>query len=138
MTDIFITIIGTAIAIALFWLFSQPRFASARTSRKRKQLQVNAPLEETMRAVEYSLHRMGLQRVYADRQHGTVQAKKGQSWASYGEDIRVSVIGTPDGGCSVLIESESSVKTTRLDWGANARNVRAIEEALRQRLPAAL
>jgi hypothetical protein len=81
---------------------------------------------------------MGLRSVYVDRQHGTVQACKGQSWASYGEDIRVSVTRAPDGGSSVLIESESSVKTTRLDWGANARNVRAIEEALRQRLPMVL
>ncbi len=99
------------------------------TVSRQKVIRVSAPFAQTIEWVQQALTQMGVAISHVDMDQGLVMAKKGLSWKSFGEDIRVTVIPT-DSGCDVQASSESTVSLTAVDWGANADNMNVLEQTL--------
>lgn len=68
--------------------------------------------------------------VRADATAGRVEAQTGWSWKSFGERITASTEQVSPGTHRVVIESRPRLRTTIVDYGANAANADAIAKAL--------
>ncbi|HET9913862.1 MAG TPA: hypothetical protein VFQ13_18350 [Anaerolineales bacterium] len=98
------------------------------TARKETQITVELSLASTLRtAEEILLKRIGA--TIKSIENNTIFAKKGMSFRSWGEDITISVSPRSATSSVLKITSESSLKTTLLDWGANSINVKEIVQA---------
>lgn len=94
------------------------------TARKEAHIILELSPESALRIAEEGLSRLGA--AIQSREAGTIVAKKGMSFKSWGEDITISVSSQDASRSAVRIISESSLKTTFIDWGANASNVEQI------------
>ncbi len=59
-----------------------------------------------------------------------IRAKRGLSWRSWGDQIRIDVQGNENRTSLIRISSRPCLRTTFVDWGSNLRNVTAIREYL--------
>jgi hypothetical protein len=59
-----------------------------------------------------------------------IRAKRGLSWRSWGDQIRIDVQGNEDHTSLIQVSSRPCLRTTLVDWGSNLRNVAAIREYL--------
>jgi hypothetical protein len=63
----------------------------------------------------------------------TIRAKRGLTWRSWGDEIRVDVQGIERGTSIIRVSSRPRLRTTLVDWGSNLRNVMAIRDCLMAR-----
>lgn len=101
------------------------------TSMSQKRFEINLPFELAIPEIEQSLRNIGGSIITNDPQKGIFIVKKGASFKSWGENIKVWVNPTAN-GCSVNIISESVMTTTLIDWGKNASNIAAFESELKR------
>lgn len=60
----------------------------------------------------------------ADPATGSILANSSMSLATWGENVRIQCVGTPEG--SVQIRVSSTLKFGLIDWGKNRKNVQTI------------
>jgi hypothetical protein len=86
-------------------------------------------LSDAFRRSEQSLMAIGAGIRKRDQAAGQLEAVVPISWRSWGENIRVDLAGV-DGDVLVQVKSKSTLRTTLIDWGKNAENVRRFLGAL--------
>ena len=60
----------------------------------------------------------------------SIRAKRGLTWRSWGDEIRIDVHGNQDRTSVIRVSSRPCLRTTLVDWGSNLRNVAAIRDSL--------
>ena len=97
--------------------------------RAEKQIVLEISPEAALRVAEKILAQIGAD--LTSRTSSTLVARKGMSFKSWGEEIRISVRSSGAEGTAIRIRSESLLMTTFMDWGANSDNVERIVQAFR-------
>lgn len=97
------------------------------TAHKETQIIVKLPPDSAFRIAEEILLKIGAK--IKSKESGLILAKKGMSIKSWGEDITISISSSNATSSLLTIKSESSMKTTFLDYGANSSNVDKIVQA---------
>jgi hypothetical protein len=97
------------------------------TARKETQIIIKLPPESAFRMAEEILLLIGAK--IKSKASGTISARKRMSILSWGEDITIAISPTSTDSSVLDIKSESALKTTLLDYGANAGNVDKIVKA---------
>jgi hypothetical protein len=95
-------------------------------AKSKKFLTINLPFEQVMPAIEQALIRMGTNISTIDRTSGHIKAKKRMNLATWGDNITITVVRSPN-GCSVDIISECALPTQIIDWGSNQGNIQTFE-----------
>jgi hypothetical protein len=93
------------------------------------QIHLDDTLSDAFRRSEQSLMAIGTGIRKRDQAAGQLEAVVPISWRSWGENIRVDLAGV-DGDVLVQVKSKSTLRTTLIDWGKNAENVRRFLGAL--------
>lgn len=69
-----------------------------------------------------------------DTETGTLIAKMGMSWNSFGETLEISLKPLADGRTLIRIASSPSLPTTIVDFGKNLENVETVVSYIKQEL----
>lgn len=106
-------------------------FNNTQSPRSSKTIPIHLAFDLTLRLVERAVRASRFDIVNINQQTGTILAKKKWSLKSWGEHILITVMAK--GNNSVIqVVSESSVSTTRVDYGANVANIERFERELKQ------
>lgn len=90
---------------------------------------IELPFEQVIKLAKLALCDIGANVCPVDPELGFVLGRIGMNFWSFGENIRVS-ISDLDNKRMVHIESQSSTKTTLIDWGKDFNNVSRFEKTL--------
>ncbi len=116
-----------ALLIALIaFLRTEPPSRTRRSARITLQMSMSDAMQSCLAAVS----NLGAEVAKYDATEGIIVAKTGMSVRSFGEIITVkaNLLGIDE--CQVDIESDVLQVTVLFDWGANARNIQRIKDAL--------
>jgi exosome complex RNA-binding protein Csl4 len=97
---------------------------------KRDIMDLNYPVDSVFTAAIDALHVSGAEVTDINEEARIITAKKAMRWNSWGERITVRVEEVSPDRAIVSIESRARKATQFVDWGQNARNIRAFEAAL--------
>lgn len=79
-------------------------------------------------AVSTAVQAEGMRILVADAARGVVDASVPLSWASWGENVHISVGVDQAGG--VVVSMSSGLKAAIVDWGRNRRNIERVFERI--------
>jgi hypothetical protein len=99
--------------------------------RKQGHTQLPITLAEGFRKSAEALTVIGASITKEDQPSGRIEAKRGPSFTSWGENLVAEISGA-DGAASISIASSSALPTTLFDFGTNQRNVNRFLDLLRR------
>ena len=125
--------IGSVLMVIFYFTVKRMKPTAVAVQQERT-LFVKGSLNEVFSwCVEYLKAAGNFKDIAAYRDRGTVKARAGMSFASWGEDITVTCRSLPDGLIEVRIKSQPRYRKTVIDYGKNLRNVETIANALQRR-----
>jgi hypothetical protein len=96
---------------------------------KQGERQLHAPLADAYRRAVDALDAIGATVTAKDEASGRIEGRLAVTWRSWGEKLSVEVSGV-DNDARVRVTSASRLRTTLIDYGKNASNVKRFIEAL--------
>jgi hypothetical protein len=69
-----------------------------------------------------------------DKAKGTIHAKSGSTWQSFGEVLNINILPVDSKFVSVTIESKPKVSITLVDYGKNIKNIESIIDFLNNKI----
>lgn len=91
--------------------------------RKQGHTQLPMSLPDAYRKCAQALTVIGASITAEDERAGRIEARRGASLTSWGENLVVEISGA-EGATSVSVTSSSVLPTTLFDFGTNQRNVK--------------
>ncbi len=93
------------------------------------RVHLDATLADAFKRSENALMSIGAGVTTRDQAAGRLEAIFPLTWTSWGEQIRVDVVGV-DGDVVVQVQSATRFRLTVVDFGKNAKNVRSFLTAV--------
>lgn len=125
-----ITSIGSVLVVLSYFTIKRIKPVATAVDQERTLVIIGSLGEVFSWCVDYLKAGVEFKDVAAFEDQGTVKARAGMSFASWGENITVTCRSLPDGFVEVKIKSKPRYRTTVLDYGKNLRNVETIAKAL--------
>lgn len=120
-----------ALVIGGMHLFATKTLKDPTNVRPERRLQLAGEPREILDRVAEAMQQLpGAKSIKTDPAAGTAKIRVGMTWRSFGEVVTARVEPDAPETCRVHLRSVPRIKTTLVDYGANARNLAFIEERL--------
>jgi hypothetical protein len=97
-----------------------------------RKVNLNLSYDEAYKACVESIHQIKKSKIVKeDPINGTVDAKAGISWKTFGDKISFKLKRLENDHTEVEFSSRPIIRTTLIDYGKNLRNVQIIENYLK-------